>query len=369
MRRTLLAVLGGLVGLVALTAATGWLLRYLEDPEPPTALFEGPPTVDLAAYDGSDPSADGGSQTPSILVLGTPHFAQEDHDHTREEFDRVASSLAEFEPDLVAVEYLPADWPRGEGRDYRPTLDHATLESAWDLPMAEAEELARAADDHPEPCEIGRAHFLTGREATAGLWWDRHSCTDPLEVDGETGEALAEWWQWRQEDEDGLIAHPVADAQGIDELAAIDDQGDDTEWFIYDELLSLDALTSPGDVWQLLPEVSPGQRQYHAHERDLDSLDERLHHLNSPDWIGLQYWNYEQLLAEVELGDDAGRRQVDNYWERNQRMFDRLQAAAEERDADRVLVVTGAGHKYFLDELARDAGWRWVDPREYLPAP
>jgi pheromone shutdown protein TraB len=38
-----------------------------------------------------------------------------------------------------------------------------------------------------------------------------------------------------------------------------------------------------------------------------------------------------------------------------------------EQQASRVLVIVGAGHKYFLDKLARDDDYRWIDPREYLP--
>ena len=66
-------------------------------------------------------------------------------------------------------------------------------------------------------------------------------------------------------------------------------------------------------------------------------------------------------------GDPGEVRQRDSYWLRNERMFEHLDAAVRERQPDRVLVITGAGHKYFLDELAREAGYRWVDPRDYLP--
>ncbi len=46
-----------------------------------------------------------------------------------------------------------------------------------------------------------------------------------------------------------------------------------------------------------------------------------------------------------------------------------MQEAIEAQDAERVLVIVGRGHKYFLDELTREAGYRWVDPRKWLPAP
>lgn len=63
-----------------------------------------------------------------------------------------------------------------------------------------------------------------------------------------------------------------------------------------------------------------------------------------------------------------GGEQVERYWRRNRKMFARMQAAIEARDAERVLVVVGNGHKYFLSELTREAGYRWVDSREWLPS-
>ena len=354
-------VLAGLVVVVGLLVGGGWLLILLEEPEPPQALFEDEPTLDLAAYDGTQP-ADAGD--PSVLVLGSIHFAQQDHGYGRDDFAAVVATLADYQPDLIAVEYLPPDWPPGEGRDYRPDVDRDALAERWDLDPAEAEAIRADAAAHDDPCEVGRAHFLLRDEPNAGLWWDRHDCADPIRAGGE----LADWWAHRLADEDALLAHPVADEVGIDRLISIDYQGDDAAWFIHEELLSLDALTSPGQVWQLLPEVSPTARQFTAHisERD-DTLTGLLHTLNSPEWIGLQYWNYEQVLAGIELGDDAGRRQLEHFWRRNEAMFERLDDAVAEHEPERVLVVTGAGHKYFLDELARDAGYRWVDPRDHLP--
>lgn len=41
--------------------------------------------------------------------------------------------------------------------------------------------------------------------------------------------------------------------------------------------------------------------------------------------------------------------------------------AAAGRPPQRVLIVTGMGHKYFIDTLVFQSRYRWVDPREYLP--
>jgi hypothetical protein len=66
-------------------------------------------------------------------------------------------------------------------------------------------------------------------------------------------------------------------------------------------------------------------------------------------------------------GDSLGDRQTENYWLRNRRMFESIQGAVKKRDPKQVLVIVGRGHKHFLDELTREAGYRWVDPRRWLP--
>lgn len=82
----------------------------------------------------------------------------------------------------------------------------------------------------------------------------------------------------------------------------------------------------------------------------------------------MQYCSYEQELAGIEARD-AGPRQLEAYWDRNEEMAAALDAAIAEHDAERALLIVGACHKYFLDELVRESGHRWVDPRDHLPAP
>jgi hypothetical protein len=95
-----------------------------------------------------------------------------------------------------------------------------------------------------------------------------------------------------------------------------------------------------------------------------------LRYANSPEHIGVQYWAYEEVYRNFEWrGKPLGAQQTENYWRRNRKMFGNMREAIEARDAERVLVIVGSGHKYFLDELTREAGYRWVDPREWLPAP
>ena len=362
MARILLRVLATLLTVPLLALGGIWLWLQFDAPTPVEELLDGEPSIDLADYDGSDPVSE---EDRSVLILGVPHFAQMDQDYPSEAFDEVVDALAGFAPDLVAVEYLPPDWPRGEGRDYRPNLDVDSYAEAWRLTANRADTIVESGVAADGPCELGRAYLLTFDLANAYHHWAAHGC-DELTADDD----LTAWSTQLAEHEIALIASPVAWDSDVASLVSFDDQGDDARWFIHDEALTLDAVTSPGDLWQMLPHLNQRARQHSAHtEAHDDRLADLLHHLNSPEQIALQYWGYEQALPQIEVRDHVGERQRDSYWRRNERMFDRLHAAVEDQEADRILVVVGAGHRYFLDELARDHGYRWVDPRAWLPEP
>lgn len=350
-------VVVSLIGLVILSIIV-WLWQY--EPTTVDELLPDDPDISLDAYDGSMAPEAG---APEILILGTPHFAHEDHDYTQSEFDEINQALAEFDPDLVAVEHLPPDWPQGEGRDWRPGFDLDSYAAEWNMSRDEAEELISGdRGDNIDQCELGRAYFLIRDLANAHFLWDSADCPE-LEHD----EEITDWANNRQEDEDALIAEEVARSSGVDELISMDYQGDDARWFMHEEVPDLLISGQLGDAWRALPEVSKSARELSGHsDEHTDSLNELLTFLNSSEQIGLQYWAYEVEMLEIET-NDLGQRQRDNYWLRNEQMFANIDEAAREQDAERVFVVTGAGHKYFLDKLARDAGYRWIDPREYLP--
>jgi hypothetical protein len=96
------------------------------------------------------------------------------------------------------------------------------------------------------------------------------------------------------------------------------------------------------------------------------SLVQDYRYLNSPEWIGLQYWTYEQVYPRIDYRE-AGPLQRRRYWRRNRKMLQEMNEAVTRHDPDRILVVVGAGHKYFLDVLVWQDGYSWVDPRDYLP--
>ena len=319
------------------------------------------PRIDLDSYDGSDPAESSG---PEILILGSPHFTQASCDFAPAQYEEVAESLARFEPDLVAVEYLPPNWPAGSGRDYRPEFELGRFAEEWDLPPEEAATIVAGDPDTHDECRRARAYFLVRDYVNAGYRWSRFECA---ELDDYP--AISEWWSDFRHSEHARLGYPIAAESGTGEIVSFDDQSEEGRWFIHE--LAPKALLRGrfGQLWQLLPTVNRRSRELRGFgELHDESLSQLLNALNSPEQIARQYWAYEHSMPAIEI-EDGGQRQLENYWLRNERMFERIRTAVEDRDADRALVITGVGHKYFLDELAREHGYRWIDPRDYLPEP
>ena len=362
--RTALYIFGGVAVFL------GILVAYdrFRGPTPVKELLPADAEVDLSAYEGSMPSSAG---SPAVLILGSSHLAQSEQKHPESAFDRVTDTLAAFAPDVVAVEYLPADYPRGKGRDYRPDLDLNTYREAWGMSAAEADSIRRAylsRSGLPDaPCRVAKAYVLAYDLVNAHYHARPYDCPDLRRF-----ETIRGWMTHNDEHERARIGYPVARQNGIQELVPFDYQGDDTAWFIYErgyEILKRGRVDVLWSFWPVLPKIGSTIRRFERQSAPHDDqLVDMLRYSNSPEWAGLQYWMYEEVYPTVTWGGDSlGVRQTANYWLRNRRMFENLQGAIQQRGPERVLVIVGRGHKYFLDELTREAGYRWIDPREWVP--
>jgi hypothetical protein len=353
--------------LVLLTLPLG--CRTIDGPTPVDKLVPADTALSLQTYDGSMPS---GTDSTSVLILGTPHLAQSDRGYSQREIDRVTEALSAYNPDMLVVEYLPPDHPRGKGRDYRPALNLDSLASAWNLPVEKADSLRRAhrtGEGRPDrPCRLAKAYVLNDDLANAHYYAQPNACSDLSRVD-----PLREHFDVLDQGETARVGYPVARSNNPRRLVPFDYRGADVRWFIQYALL--DAVKSGKvwalwDFWPVVPRIGSTYQEGRSHrEGHRDCYADILRFDNSPEWIGLQYWTYEERIQSIDWsGLDMGAEQVEHYWRRNRKMFGRMQDAIEARDADRVLVIVGSGHKYFLDELTREAGYRWVDPREWLPS-
>lgn len=312
------------------------------------------------------PGLDGPGSSPTFLVLGTTHLSQDEDSVAAAERKRIVRALSEFQPDMLVVEKLPPDWPRGRGRDYRPDFEMEHYADRWNLRVDRAPAIVDSLRDRSDlsaasHCRLGRAYFLSWDLANAAYQWTAADCA-VTEGDG----LLARWFENELAGEMVQLGFPVARANGVERVVSFDYQGDDAEWFLGRlgrDLLERWDLPNVLELWPVVQSRYTGR----AYRPDAtDTLTEMLRYLNSPEWLALQYWSYEQKLVEIEYRN-AGPRQVENYWLRNRKMFSEVEEAIDRWEPDRVLIVVGAGHKYFLDMLVRNAGYRWVDPRDYLP--
>lgn len=310
---------------------------------------------------------------PEILIVGTEHLAQREEPRPAVEVAAVVDSLRPYRPDMVVVEYLPASWPVGEGRDYRWEFDDASYAASWGVPLDSAGERLAALEaeldgvayhglSEAHRCTLARLHFLTRDRANALYYWTDADC--PAESDS----LLTEWIDHRGGHEMARVAFPLARASGLRSVVSFDYQGDDARWFLGPELF--DEIRSQGSEAEVaaLDSVMGEIEAFRAHNREMESGSyiRSMRYKNSAEWIETQRRLYEEVMPVLTYADSAGRRQTDNYWLRNERMFERIEEAVAAREPDRILVVVGSGHKYFLDELAERQGYRWVDPLEYL---
>lgn len=319
-------------------------------------------------------SARGASaDAPRILILGTSHLAQTEERVPDAEVDAVVDSLRSYAPDMVVVEYLPPDWPYGRGRDYRTEFDLAAYAQDWGVPLDSAasrlERLERRVRDEDalgeeRTCELARLHFLRRDFPSALYHWLDADCA------AERDSAIAERIEARGEHEMARIAFPLARPAGLTRVVSFDYQGDDTRWFMGDSLFG--EIREEGTARERA-ELDSLVQQLEAFRAQIPplaevSLVDRMRFYNSPQWIEAQREVYEELFPGLTY-DSAGARQTANYWGRNRRMFEEIEEAVQRERPERILVVVGAGHKYFLDELARERGWSWVDPLDHLGRP
>lgn len=332
-----------------------------------------------SAPDDAGTGADGTSgrgasaDAPRILILGSSHLAQTEERVPDAEVAAMVDSLRPYAPDMVVVEYLPPDWPYGQGRDYRTAFDLASYAEDWGVPLDSVpprlerlERRVRDEDnlDEARTCELARLHFLRRDFPSALYHWLDADCA------AERDSAIAERVEARGDHEMARIGFPLARLAGLTRVVSFDYQGDDTRWFMGDSLFGeireegtareraeLDSLVQRLETFRAqIPPLSEG------------SFVDRLRFHNAPQWIEAQREIYEEVFPALTY-DSAGARQTANYWGRNRRMFEEIEEAVERERPERILVVVGAGHKYFLDELARERGWSWVDPLDYLGRP
>lgn len=168
-----------------------------------------------------------------------------------------------------------------------------------------------------------------------------------------TPEALAE-----DRDERVQLAYRIAHNTGINRVYAIDEQpaDDEPDYFPFDTVQAFVEEAGQQDRLREFADLSE-QLLAFAEAQKTATIPELLLMVNSPEFGESFYWD----IIRLGEGENQPGAELAAYWfMRNAKIFNKLDQVAQ--PGDRILVVYGAGHGYWLNEItARTTDYR-VEP-------
>ncbi|TPE61181.1 hypothetical protein FJQ54_09830 [Sandaracinobacter neustonicus] len=316
-----------------------------------------------AGFDPREHRAPLAGESTQVMVLGTPHLSGLPKDFQPQTLSLLLDRLAGWKPDAIAIEGVsglqceqyrqnPAIWP-GVADAYCVDLAAAAKASGMTVPAATAEAARLLAAWPATPTASQRRHlalsFLAaGEPASAVVQWLRLPPAERIAQDGLTPE-LVEWLDARinRRNENYLIAAALAARLGHERVWSTDDH-------------SADSLTAADD-----PDFEKAmQRIWSGPESDARSAAAKaINAQMQTQQAVLKAYRYYNDPAEADraFATDFGKAMADatpqNYgrrylgwWEtRNLRMAGNVREVAALKPGGRVLVLTGASHKGYLD--------------------
>lgn len=250
-----------------------------------------------------------GSDAVQVMVLGTWHFAGSDSDLVSTKTDSVLTSTRQQELDEVAKRLAA----------FKPTVV--------------VTERVTAAPDYIDPkfAEFAPADLLTN------------------------------------ENERTQVGYRLAAKAGVMRVYGIDEQPSDGEpdYFPFDKVMANASAT--GNAAAVEAMIGDVQKMVAAETERFKSLTmgEALIEANSGELASAGFY-YE--LLKLDAGEAQPGAELNAYWfMRNAKIFSKLIDVT--KPGDRVVIVYGAGHKFWLDHLADNTpGFVSVDPEPYLRA-
>jgi hypothetical protein len=168
------------------------------------------------------------------------------------------------------------------------------------------------------------------------------------------------------ENERVQIAYRLAAKAGVTRVYGLDEQPGDGEpdYFPFDKVMEHAAASGQEDSVNAL--IAGMQTMANTETERLETLtmSEALIKANEGDLSTSVDFYYE--LLKFDSGEDQPGAELNAYWfMRNAKIFSKLIDVT--KPGDRVIVVFGAGHKFWLDHLAdKTPGYERVDPATYL---
>jgi len=320
-----------------------------------------------AAEEPQAASAELSPRSEEIMVLGVFHLNEKIIDAAKPgSLAAINRSLIGWRPNAVIVEWLPADWPAGEGRDYRHLGDVETLANLWRLELdGSAERLEQLLDEPLVQRDLilaGKLFYLTGDQLNAAYYWwmaDKNGLAT-AELSGLTHDNL-------KHNEQGVHGFEIAFALAHDRVYSFDYQGDDASWLLGTAMEEAESEGTAEDIAQMEAlNAETGVIKRLLADVDTADLVAFYRVLNGEEWMELQHWAHHEIYPQIRFRA-YGLRLTANLELRNARMFEYVERAIRDAKAQRTLVLVGAGHKYFLDKRVEWYGYTWVDPLDVLP--
>ena len=167
-------------------------------------------------------------------------------------------------------------------------------------------------------------------------------------------------------DERYQIAYRLANEAGVTRVYGIDEQPSDGEpdYFPFDALMAHAEETGQAEALQgQIADIQQLMADFSATQKD-NSVAEMLLMFNSDGPLSSPDFYYRTFT--YDRGETQPGAELQAYWfMRNAKIFSKL--AQVTKPGDRVVVVYGAGHKFWLDHFAENTpGYALIDPAPYL---
>lgn len=167
-------------------------------------------------------------------------------------------------------------------------------------------------------------------------------------------------------DERYQLGYRLAQNEGVSRVYGIDEQPSDGEpdYFPFDELMAHAEATGQADaLGAQITDIQSKSKKLEEMQKE-KTVAELLIAMNSdPDMAGADFY-YETF--RYDRGEKQPGAELQAYWfMRNAKIFSKLVQVT--KPGDRVVIIYGAGHKYWLDHFASHTpGFTRVDPIPYL---
>jgi uncharacterized protein DUF5694 len=170
----------------------------------------------------------------------------------------------------------------------------------------------------------------------------------------------------QKRDERVQIGYRIAHKTGIDRVYAVDTQEGEIAYFPFDRVEAFAARTGREDKIASLIDTIKTQAEVLMQDQVSTPIAELLARQNDPAVIRSMHADfYYGLLDMSDIEDAAGAVLNYGWYARNAEIFANIAEIAE--PGDRILVVYGSGHNYWLRHFAQETpGFELVEAAPYL---